>query len=143
MGVSDPADLAAGLYAAYNRHDPAGVGALYHAEGTHRDIAQDRTIHGPAAIAEGLRRFFTWFPDAHWEPRSQIVDPGGLVAVTYLLTATLQAPMGPVPARGQRLSLHGVHVLQPDGDRIRASEDYWDAATFHRQMSHTNPGGTA
>jgi SnoaL-like polyketide cyclase. len=140
MGVSDPA---ARLYEAYNRHDPTGVAELYATDATHQDIAQGNTVRGPRAIADGLRRFFTWFPDAHWEPRSWIVDPGGAVAVTYLLTATLQAPMGPIPAQGQRLSLRGAHVLHLAGDRIRGSEDYWDAATFKDQISHTNPGGTA
>jgi hypothetical protein len=40
------------------------------------------------------------------------------------------------------LSLRGVHVLQLMGDLIRRSQDYWDAATFRRQMSDTTTGDT-
>jgi hypothetical protein len=51
----------------------------------------------------------------------------GRVAVTYLLTATLQTQMGPIPASGQKILLRGVHVLHQQGGLICCSEDYWDA----------------
>src|SRR5258708_37246893 len=108
MTISGRADR---LYDAYNRHDSASVTQLYAADATHEDIAQGRPRTGPAAISDGLRKFFGWFPDARWEPHLQITDPDGSVAVTYLLTATLQAQMGPGPASGQKISLRGVHVL--------------------------------
>ncbi|GAA3811607.1 ester cyclase [Streptomyces chiangmaiensis] len=135
--------LPARLYEAYNHHDPLAVARLYDAGATHEEIAQGSSRQGPEAIADGLRRFFQWFPDAHWQPQTQITDPNGPVAITYLLTATLQAPMGPLAARGQRLSLRGVHVLHLGGELIRGSADYWDAATFHRQMNTTTTGETA
>jgi steroid delta-isomerase-like uncharacterized protein len=123
------------LYDAYNRHDPAAVAQLYAVDGTHEDIAQGRPKSGPEAIADGLRKFFGWFPDAHWEPHFQIADPSGPVAVTYLLTGALRAQMGPVAACGQKISLRGVHVLHLHGGLIRRSEDYWDATTFQRQLN--------
>lgn len=126
MAVTDPV---AQFYEAYNRRDPAAVARLYDTDATHEEIAQGTTRRGAEAIAEGLRRFFTWFPDARWEPRSRIVDPDGRVAVTYLLTATLQAPLGTIVAAGQQLSIRGVHVLHLSGDAIRRSEDYWDSTT--------------
>ena len=73
----DDSDLPHRLYAAYNRHDPAAVADLYSATGTHEDIADGRARCGPEAIAAGLRRFFTWFPDAHWENEFQISDASG------------------------------------------------------------------
>lgn len=129
--------IAESLYAAYNRHDPTAVAALYAADATHEDIAQGRPKTGREAISEGLRKFFGWFPDAHWEPHTQITNPDGRTAVTYLLTATLQAQMGPIPAAGQKISLRGVHVLQLQGGLIRRSEDYWDATTFQKQLNNT------
>jgi steroid delta-isomerase-like uncharacterized protein len=130
------ASAAARLYDAYNRHDPAAVSRLYAADATHEDIAQGRPKTGPDEIAAGLAKFFGWFPDAHWEPQSQILGAGGREAATYLLTATLQAPMGPVAARGQEISLRGVHVLELRDGLIKRSEDYWDAASFQRQLNN-------
>lgn len=124
------------LYDAYNRHEPAAVAQLYAADATHEDVAQGRPRIGPGAISDGLRKFFGWFPDARWEPHFQITDSDGRVAVTYLLTATLQTQMGQVPGSGQKISLRGVNVLHQQGGLICRSEDYWDAATFQRQLNN-------
>ena len=129
--------VAGRLYDAYNRHDPAAVARLYAADGTHEDIAQGGPKTGPDEIAAGLGKFLGWFPDAHWQPQAAILGADGREAVTYLLTATLQAPMGPVVPRGQKISLRGVHVLDQRDGLIRRSEDYWDAASFQRQLNNS------
>jgi steroid delta-isomerase-like uncharacterized protein len=128
--------VAGRLYDAYNRHDPAAVAQLYAADGTHEDIAQGRPKTGPDEIAAGLGKFFGWFPDPHWEPQVVILGADGREAATYLLTATLQAQMGPVAPRGQSISLRGAHFLDLRGGLIKRSEDYWDAASFQRQLNN-------
>lgn len=131
-------DLARELYAAYNSHDLDAVGALYMPNGSHTDVSQDRTQVGPADITAGLQHFFRWFPDAKWTPSLYISDPHGSVAVPYTLTATLQAPMGPILARGQSISIRGVHIVHSTAQLILSTEDYWDTATFQRQINHTH-----
>jgi ketosteroid isomerase-like protein len=44
--------------------------------------------------------------------------------------------MGPVAPRGQKISLRGVHVLDLRDGLITRSEDYWDAASFQRQLNN-------
>ncbi|MBR0873609.1 ester cyclase [Bradyrhizobium tropiciagri] len=128
------------LYRAYNDHDPDAVARLYAADATHEDVAQGKPKRGPGEIAGGLSKFFSWFPDAHWHAQAQIADPAGLVAITYLMTATLSGQMGPIVPRGQRVSLHGVHVLRTEDGVILSSRDYWDAATFQRQLNTPQTG---
>jgi steroid delta-isomerase-like uncharacterized protein len=123
------------LYAAYNDHDPSAVAHLYAPHATHEDVAHGRPRSGPEAIAAGLRLFFGWFPDAHWQPAFQIGDGPDRVAIPYRLTASLQAQMGPIAPRGQAISLRGVQVLEIEDGRIGRSVDYWDAATFQRQLN--------
>lgn len=123
------------LYDAYNRQDAAAAGALYHPEATHEDIAHGQIKRGSQSIAAGLQKFFGWFPDAHWDQRARVDGSCGAVAATYLLTATLQSNMGPIIASGQGISLRGVLVLDISDGLIRRSEDYWDAATFQRQLN--------
>src|SRR3546814_16006665 len=60
------------LLDAYNRHDVETVASLYTADGTHEDMAPNKSKVGAAAIAAGLSTFFGWFPDAHWTPRKLI-----------------------------------------------------------------------
>lgn len=140
-GGSDMKDLPERLLEAYNRHDPAAVARLYGADATHEDIAQGRLRRGPDAIADGLRRFFQWFPDARWEPALKIAGQQNRSAITYRLIATLQEPMGSVAARGQQISLRGVLVLEQNDDLISRSTDFWDGLTFQRQLNNTHDGG--
>jgi steroid delta-isomerase-like uncharacterized protein len=123
------------LYAAYNDHDPSAVARLYAPDATHEDVAHGRPRSGPDAIAAGLRVFFGWFPDAFWQPALQIDDGRGRLAITYRLTASLKAQMGAIAPRGQTISLRGVQVLEIENGRIGRSVDYWDAATFQRQLN--------
>ena len=125
--------VAKALYEAYNRHVPGEAAALYAPDGRHEEVAQGQARQGREAIAEGLRRFFEAFPDARWEEK-EVIDGGDAVALTYVLTGTLRADLGPVRARGQRLELQGVHVLRVSDGLLERTEDYWDMATFRRQM---------
>ncbi|AVA15077.1 nuclear transport factor 2 family protein [Sphingopyxis sp. MG] len=127
--------IAASLYEAYNRHDVDAVGGLYAADASHQDIAQAHGRIGPQAISAGLQKFFSWFADAHWAPELVLHGAHGEVAVSYLLTATLTANMGPYEARGQHISLRGVNILRVTDGLIRRSEDYWDGETFKRQLN--------
>ena len=102
-------------------------------DGRHEEVAQGQVRQGREAIAEGLRRFFEAFPDARWEEK-EVIGGGDAVALTHVLTGTLQTDLGPVRARGQRLELQGAHVLRVSDGFLERTEDYWDMATFRRQM---------
>ena len=132
------------LYEAYNRHDAEAAAALYVPDGTHEDVAFGRPARGREAIAAGLQRLFAAFPDARWTPTATL-ETGGRAFGRYVLTGRLQRDMGPIRATGQRLELPGVHVLETDAGSIRRSQDFWDSATFQRQMntSPTPEGKTA
>src|SRR3546814_18234057 len=52
------------LLDAYNRHDVETVASLYTADGTHEDMAPNKSKVGAAAIAAGLSHFLGRFPDA-------------------------------------------------------------------------------
>jgi steroid delta-isomerase-like uncharacterized protein len=131
-------DLSNRLFDAYNCHDATAVARLYHADATHEDIAPGQPRRGPEAIANGLRKFFECFPDAHWEPHAQLADHHDGRAVTYSLSATLQRPMGSFAAHGQRVSLRGVLVLELKDNLISRSMDYWDGVTLQRQLNTIN-----
>jgi steroid delta-isomerase-like uncharacterized protein len=121
------------FYDAYNSHDAPAAAALYAEDGEHREMAQGSVRIGPEEIGAGLGRLLEAFPDARWHVKHTLVD-GERAAVTYELTGTLAADLGPFPAAGQALSLAGVHVFEEESGRLRITEDYWDSGTFSRQM---------
>lgn len=135
----ESSSVAEQLLAACNGHRLDIVSQLYAENATHEDVAHGRPKVGGVAIADGLRKFLGWFPDAAWELRSIIAGQGHEVAVAYTLTGTLQMPMGPVAPRGQRISLRGIQVLKIENGKIQRSEDYWDATTFQKQLSFNTP----
>ena len=62
-----------------------------------------------------------------------LIGEGDRAAIGYVLTGTLQG-LRPVRADRPGLELPGVHVLSTAGGEITRCEDYWDAASFGRQM---------
>jgi steroid delta-isomerase-like uncharacterized protein len=118
---------------AYNAHDVERVASLYAPAGRHVEVAQGRAAEGREAIRQGLDVFLAAFPDAHWAPDGVIATATG-AAIAYTLTGSLQRRLGPFAGHGQALELCGVHFLQLSGAAIVESRDYWDAATFARQM---------
>jgi steroid delta-isomerase-like uncharacterized protein len=131
--MTDASHTAAAFLAAYNGHDADAAAALYAPDGRHVEVAQGQTREGRAAIHAGLGDFLASFPDAHWEPDAVIAADDG-VAIPYVLTGSLQAPLGPFAAQGQRVEFRGVHVLRVSDGEIVESCDYWDSGTFGRQM---------
>lgn len=119
--------------AGHNAHDAAAVGALYVPEGSHREVATAQVKTGPEAIAAGLASFLAAFPDARWDYGSAVVEPSR-AAVPYRLTGTLQRQLGPFAPAGQSLELEGIVLVEFGADGLIATTDYWDAATFGRQM---------
>ncbi|UGS35924.1 ester cyclase [Capillimicrobium parvum] len=129
----DGAQLASRLHEAYNAHDADAAGRLYAPDGRHVEIATGGERSGPEAIADGLRGLLAAFPDARWEERMLIAE-GDRAAIGYVLTGTLTEAFGPFEPNGQRLELPGVHLVSTAGGEITRCEDYWDAASFGRQM---------
>jgi steroid delta-isomerase-like uncharacterized protein len=125
------------FYSAYNDHDAAAAAATYRDDGCHHEISQEAERQGRDEIERGLCGFFEAFPDARWEVVTRCVDEKR-AAVSYILTGTLSAPLGPFEPEGQELRLRGVHLFELAGGQIARSEDYWDMSTFGRQM---RPGG--
>lgn len=135
--MTTESDLLQNLYAAYNLHDATAASLLYATDGQHVDVAAGNPKIGGKTIAEGLEAFFAAFPDAHWTVESTADTGDGRAFGRYMLTGTLQQDMWSFTARGQKLELAGVHVLEYLEGRITKSEDYWDAATFSRQMNRS------
>lgn len=130
------------LFEAYNQHDPDAAASLYAPDGQHEDVAYGRPKRGPDAISGGLRHFLDAFPDAHWATSDRIVN-GDRAVARYTLTGTLQGDLGPFKGNGQRIELRGVQVLELRAGAITRSEDYWDGASFERQVKETNIAATA
>lgn len=123
------------LFQAYDAHDLDQVASLYTADATHLDIAAGRPKVGRDCIVDGLASFLSGFPDAHWTVPASAGE-GGRAFGQYIVTGSLQQDLWSFTAMGQQLQLGGVLVLHCTDGLIHRSEDYWDAGSFRRQMTH-------
>ena len=130
------------LYDAYNAHDLDAIAALHREDATHVDVAAGRPKEGRSDIIAGLATFFDAFPDAHWAADA-VADNGRQAFGRYLLTGTLHKDLWSFTARAQQVELPGVHVFEYADGLITGSQDYWDAGTFRRQMTHNHLGESA
>ena len=133
MTFSTPTEVVNALYDAYGRHDHCAILALYRDDATHVEVSQLKTKLGAAEIAAGMQKLFGWLPDIRWEVKSMIVGGDGAIAVAYVMHATAPQKSGATEAK--TISLRGVQLVEVEDGQIRHSEDYWDAATFQRQVS--------
>ena len=122
------------FYAAYNAHDATAAAALYAEDGWHEEVNSGRRRTGRSALSEGLAGFFLLMPDVAWQERERVRAKGS-VAVLYTMTGHLQADVGPFKARGQAVSLPGLHVLEIHGECLTGSRDFWDMAAFVKQIA--------
>ncbi|MGM4916264.1 nuclear transport factor 2 family protein [Tardiphaga sp. 813_E8_N1_3] len=127
------AEVVKKLYAAYDRHDHTAIQELYRHDATHDEISQSKTKQGAADIATGMQKLFAWLPDIHWKVNAMVGGEDGVVAVVYVMHATVPLKNGATETKP--ISLRGVQLVEVENGRIRHSEDYWDAATFQRQLS--------
>jgi steroid delta-isomerase-like uncharacterized protein len=132
------AEILEALLRAYDAHDLERVASLYAADATHVDIATGRPKQGRDRIVDGMASFFSGFADARWTASASATG-GGRAFGRYVVTGTLQQDLWFFTAAGQQLELGGVLVLQCTDGLISQSEDYWDAGTFRRQMTHKQP----
>ncbi|WP_163160196.1 nuclear transport factor 2 family protein [Bradyrhizobium uaiense] len=131
--ASNPTEVAKKLYAAYDEHNHDTIRKLYCDDATHDEVSQLRTRQGAAEIALGMQKLFAWLPDIWWEVKAMVAGDHGAIAVVYIMHAT--APQKNGAAKTKAISLRGVQIIEVVDGRIRRSEDYWDAATFQRQIS--------
>jgi steroid delta-isomerase-like uncharacterized protein len=54
--------------------------------------------------------------------------------VEWVLKGTHNGPHGPFPATGKAFEIRGVSVGTRAGGKIQANRDYWDMASFLRQV---------
>jgi steroid delta-isomerase-like uncharacterized protein len=134
MNLATPAiEIVKKLYEAYDRHDHEAVRELYSEDATHDEVSQSKTKRGAIDIADGIQKLFGWLPDISWQVKEMVIGEAGTIAVIYVMRAS--APRRDGTAERQPISLRGVQVVTVEGGLIRHSEDYWDAATFQRQLS--------
>lgn len=126
------------LYAAWSLHEPDRIDAIFTDDAIYEDVAGGQIYHGKAEIRQLLGAALVFAPDFRVTLRSLIV--GGDTATTEWQIegtqtgATRVGSIGELLATGRPFRLRGASVLLLRGGRIVQVTDYYDMATFWRQL---------
>lgn len=129
------------LYAAWSLHEPDRVDAIFTNDATYEDVAGGQVHCGKAEIKQLLQAAFTFAPDFRVTLRSLVVA-GETATTEWEIEGTQTGPagvgqVGELPATGRTFRLRGASVLVFRHGRIAHVTDYYDMATFLRQLGGT------
>jgi steroid delta-isomerase-like uncharacterized protein len=120
--------------AAWLAHDTDKILSLYTDDCVYEDVAFGVVQHGKAALRALAVGTFAAIPDFTVELTARFVaETWGVME--WLLSGTHHGNLPRLPATGKRFSgVRGATIVELQGGKIRRSADYWDAATFMRQV---------
>jgi steroid delta-isomerase-like uncharacterized protein len=122
------------LYTAWSLHQPERIDAIFTDDAVYEDIAGGTVHRGKEEIKQLLRAAFAWAPDFRVTIQSLII--GDDEAATQWVTEGIQTgPIGDLPASGNSFRLHGASILKFRDNKLARVTDYYDMATFLRQLN--------
>ena len=129
------------LYAAWSLHEPDRIDAIFTDDAAYEDVAGGQVHRGKAQIRQLLQAAFTFAPDFRVTLRS-LVLAGDTAITEWEIEGTQTGPagvgqVGELPATGRTFRLRGASVLVFRQGRIAQVTDYYDMATFLRQLGGT------
>jgi steroid delta-isomerase-like uncharacterized protein len=121
--------------AAWNAHDIDGAGAVLHEDVVWFDSTYNDSQQGRAAAVDNFISVFTRaMPDLEWTLRSEPIAAGDGIAYEWTLTGTNTGTWMGIPAKNQRVNLHGMSFVRVKDGKIVYKADYYDAATLGKQL---------
>ena len=125
--------------AAFNRHDPAGVAAMYAPGAKLFDQSVGAPMEGPEAVEEFIGGYMTAFPDLKWERVGLEID-GNVGVEQWRVSGTHDGDLPGLPATHRKMSIEGCSVLHFEDDGlVHQEENYWDEGAMLRQLGALEP----
>jgi steroid delta-isomerase-like uncharacterized protein len=121
----------------WSRHDMEWVASVFTNDCIYEDVALGVTNRGKEELIAFGNGFIEGVPDLKVEVTSCFVT-GDRAATEWKMSGTHTGNLPGMPATGRSFSLRGASVFQIRGDRILRCSDYWDLATFEKQLGLTS-----
>lgn len=131
-------ELVEGLYPAWSLHEPERVDDILTEDAKYEDVTGGQIYQGTAEIKQLVHAAFQFAPDFRVRLRS-LVNAGDRAMTEWEIEGTQSGPAragpaGELPATGRTFRLRGASVLIFREGRIVQVTDYYDMATFLRQL---------
>jgi steroid delta-isomerase-like uncharacterized protein len=117
----------------WSSHDLDRLTALFTDDVVYEDVTLGRVNRGKGEFRSFAEEFFAGFPDVTFEQKSRFAS-GSHGDVEWLMRGTHRGDMPGMPATGKQVEVRGASILEFANDKIRRCSDYWDMATFLKQL---------
>jgi steroid delta-isomerase-like uncharacterized protein len=124
------------LYAAWSLHEPDRIDRIFSDDAVYSDVAGGKNQRGKEQIKQLLHSAFAWAPDFRVTLLSLIVGNNS-AATEWLIEGIQTGPIGDLPASGNSFRLRGASILGFRDGKISKVMDYYDMATFLKQLGNT------
>ncbi len=118
---------------AWNGRRADRVLAFFADDCVYENLARGATYRGKAELRAWVEGTFAAIPDTTLE-LSSLFASGRWVGCEWVMNGTHTGDLPGIPATGKRFSVRGATVAEVTGGKIARAADYWDLATFLRQL---------
>jgi steroid delta-isomerase-like uncharacterized protein len=119
--------------ATWSSHDLDQVLALYTDDCIYEDVPFGAINHGKEELRSFGDGIISGFPDVAFEMTSGFLA-GSWAGGEWTMTGTHTGDLPDLPATGKAISVRGSSIIELRDGKIHRCSDYWDLATFLRQI---------
>jgi steroid delta-isomerase-like uncharacterized protein len=123
---------------AWSSGDPEKVLALFTENCFFEDVTFGVVIKDKEALRDFAKGAFAAVPDLRFELTSWSATDHN-AAIEWTMSGTHKGDFPGLPATGKRFSVRGSSIFELTAGKIRRESDYWDAATFMKQVGLGTP----
>jgi steroid delta-isomerase-like uncharacterized protein len=122
-----------GWAAAWSSHDAEKVLALFTDDCVYEDVTFAVVTRGKEELRAFVNGAFAAVPDIAFELTNRFAA-GQFASMEWIMSGTHAGDFPGLPATGKRFSVRGAAIVELQGGQIKRNADYWDAATFMKQV---------
>jgi steroid delta-isomerase-like uncharacterized protein len=119
--------------ATWNTHDLDKMVTFFRDDCVYENLPRGQTYHGKDQLKGWAKMSFDAIPDFKLDVTSLFVS-GDWIACEWVMVGTQTGAAPGLPATGKSFSVRGSTIAQLKDGRILRNADYWDMATFLRQL---------
>lgn len=120
-------------------NDPERVLALFVDDCLFEDVTFGVVARGKEELRNFVERAFAAVPDFKYGLTNRFAA-SRWASVEWVMSGTHKGDFPGIPATGKRFSdVRGSSILELEAGKIRRESDYWDAATFMKQVDLLPP----
>jgi steroid delta-isomerase-like uncharacterized protein len=121
----------------WSNHDMERVASVFTDDCIYEDVALGVVNRGKDQLKAFGNGFIAGVPDLKVEVTSRFAS-GDKAAAEWTMSGTHTGDLPGMPATGKTFSLRGASAFQLQGNRVIRCSDYWDLATFQKQLGFTS-----